>query len=371
MKKDKTLFGKILWRVFATSGTVILLAIAICIIIVAWQWGSNAYDDYQYRRQQNDPTYLHKCRNRYVSPNIIYHDGEGGYLYDVTQGRRTMTGITWICRSEDGDSLTFFSNNDKKGYFNRFTGKMVVPPQYEKAWVFSEGVACVMKQGQIQVIDHSGQGLLDKPFAYTPRIDDYCFHHGMCIMMGDNERIGLIDKQGQWVIEPKFKEINYMEKGFWLVYDSVWNKGLLYHDGREFLPCEYEEIKVYQNIFVRNKEHLDQVYDYEGHIINACDFSNVETMEFESDEFIRNNYYEIYERKTEVAHLRKYTSSDYYYGLMDKDGNPITPPYYGDIRAIAADRYLCEGPKGTVILDDNGRECKASKSSPQAILVGR
>lgn len=358
--KSETLFGKIVWRVFSVSGAIFTVFAAGLVVFIVWNLGSEAYDDYKTdriaKRQNNDPTYLHPRGNKYVSPYIIYHDGYGlSYLYDVRIGRRTMTGIQWINRSSDGDSLTFFSDGEKRGYFNRFTGQLAIPAQYDKAWVFAEGVACVMKQSQIQVIDHSGKAL-SQSFAYTPRIDDYCFHNGLCAMMGDNERIGLIDKQGQWVVEPSYKELNYKEPGFWLVYDSVWTQGLLFADGHQFLPCVYKNIAIDGNIFVTGMDHLDQVYDFKGNLVNVCNYNEIELMSFEGDEFVYNSYYEGYERKTEPANLRRYMSSDYHYGLIDKDGNVITPPSYSSIRAIAVNRYYCDGPQGAVILDDKGRE---------------
>jgi len=58
-----------------------------------------------------------------------------------------------------------------------------------------------------------------------------------------------------------------------------------------------------------------------------------------------------------TAHCLKYRSSDYHYGLMDREGNVITLPLYDQITAVAANLYLCEGDEGSVILDDKGREC--------------
>ena len=62
--------------------------------------------------------------------------------------------------------------------------------------------------------------------------------------------------------------------------------------------------------------------------------------------------------KQAKANLMAYYTSGSNYGLIDLDGNLITEPEYYDITAIAADRYLCEGPLGTVILNDKGEKCK-------------
>lgn len=356
--KSETRFGKIVWRVFAASASAITLIFTVILVCEVVDWAGRVHHVRKCRREKDAPTYLHKYGNSYVSPYIVHHnDYDSGYLYDMQQRRRILTGITWICESDDGDSLTFFSNGKKRGYFNRFTGKVVIPAQYDKAWVFSEGVACVMEKNQIQVIDHSGKPLLDKPFAFTPRIDTYCFHKGLCPMMGNNECIGLIDKQGHWVVEPKYKDIDQQEEGFWKIYDSVWNEGLLFPDGREFLPCEYSNIYFNDNIFVTTLKHLDKVYDYEGNLVNSCNFRRIEPLSYETDEYVFDEYDGITERKEASAHLRKYMSSDYYYGLIDTDGNIITLPSYRDIEAVSADRYLCFGPEGAAILNDKGEEC--------------
>ncbi|MCR4848098.1 MAG: WG repeat-containing protein, partial [Bacteroidales bacterium] len=67
-----------------------------------------------------------------------------------------------------GDSLSVFcsSTKGKRGYFNRFTGEVAVPAQYEKAWIFSEGMACVLDKGMLHFIDHKGQPLMGKEFPY-------------------------------------------------------------------------------------------------------------------------------------------------------------------------------------------------------------
>lgn len=316
--------------------------------------------DRQYNRQQNDPTYLHDgyC-NFYVSPYVIHHDGYQSYLYNTVEGRRTITGIQWICKSAD-DSLTVYSKDDKRGYFNMYTGKPVIPAQYQKAWVFSEGVACVMDQGELHLIDQEGNDVLGKAFPYSESIDCYCFHQGICPMLEYNGRIGFINKKGEWVIKPFLSYVNHDNHGFWSGYDSEGRHGLLKDNGEIYLPFEYDYIRFDYHedyIYVRKLNHVDQVYDCDGNLLNALSYRSIETMEYESEELVYQKDLEEYVRKTEPANCKKYKTSDYHYGLMDKDGNVITLPLYTYIDAIGKDRYLCESEAGTVILDGKGKEC--------------
>ena len=362
--KSETFFGHILWALFAGSITVILLVVAMAISDRAYEQYSIWRCGRQYERQQNDPTYLHEGYNNfYVSPYVIHHEGYLSYLYNTVEGRRTITGIQWICKSAD-DSLTVYSKDDKRGYFNMYTGKPVIPAQYQKAWVFSEGVAWVMDQGELHLIDQEGKDVLGRAFPYSESIDCYCFHQGICPMLEYNGRIGFINKKGEWVIEPFLSYVNHDNHGFWSGYDSEGRHGLLKDNGEVLLPFEFDYIYVHYRedyIYARRLNHVDQVYDCEGNLVNVFSFNNVTTMDYESEEFVYRKDLEEYIRKTETANCMRYTTSDYHYGLMDKNGNVITLPLYTDIDAIGKDCYLCESEAGTVILDGKGKEVGTKK----------
>ena len=360
--KSETLFGRILWAFFAGSITVILLVVAIAISDRAYEQFSDWRSDRKYDRQQNDPTYLHDYYNFYVSPYVIHHDGCQSYLYNTKEGRRTISDIQWICKSAD-DSLTVYCQDNKRGYFNMYTGKPVIPAQYEKAWVFSEGVAWVMDQGELHLIDQEGNDVLGRAFPYTESIDSYCFHQGICPMIEYNGRIGFINKQGEWVIDPFLSYVNHNDNGFWSGYDPDGNHGLLKDNGEVFLPFEFDYIDLHYRenyIYARRLDHVDQVYDCEGNLVNACSYSDVISMDYSSDEFLYQSYMDDYIRKTQSANCMKYRTSDYHYGLMDKNGKPITLPLYKNIEAIAKDMFLCESEAGSVILDSKGKEVARS-----------
>ena len=354
--KAENKYARGVWYVFATSAAVFALIFTTALVFEVVDLIKDSCEDAKYERMVNSPTYLHDCCNQYVSPYVIYHDGYQGYLYNTFQGHRTLTGVQWICKSSDGDSIAVYCTNEehKRGYFNRFTGEEVVPAQFEKAWIFSEGVACVYDKGTLHFIDHKGKALMGKVFPYTPRIDDYCFHNGLCQMLGDNNCIGLIDKQGNWAVEPEYYQMSYDTKGFWLVQDREWNYGLLDTKGQVLLPIEYNNITIHHGdscIFVRRLDHLNQVLDFECNIINPCNFDEVEKMEYSTDEYDEEGIL-----KSATANCLRYRTIDWNYGLMDRNGNMITPPTYSSITAIGSDRYHCDGPNGSVILDSKGNE---------------
>ena len=50
------------------------------------------------------------------------------------------------------DSLAVFCSEHKRGYYNVYTGEIVVPAQYSRAWVFSDVLAGVNKNVMIGFI---------------------------------------------------------------------------------------------------------------------------------------------------------------------------------------------------------------------------
>lgn len=356
--KAENKYARGVWYVFATAAAVVTLYVAVALTLVIIQEVDRHMLDRQSKREANDPTFLHNYRNTYVSPYVVHHDGSPNYLYNMRTGRRTLTGINWIAKPSDGDSLACFcagyDHERKRGYFNVFTGEPVIPAQYDKAWIFSDGLACVYEKGMLHFIDHDGKKVMDKEFPYGIRNEDYCFHNGLCIMYDENGRFGLIDKQGEWVVEPQYYEIEYDTKGFWLVQDSDWNYGLLDAKGQMLLPVEYGNITVHHDdscIFTRHLNHVNQVLDFECNVLNSCNYMSVEMLEYNNGEYDENG-----DLKTYPANCMEYFTTELYCGLMDKQGNIITPPIYSRIEAISANRYHCDWAYGSVILDDKGRE---------------
>lgn len=353
--KAENKYARVVWYVLTTTVTLTAVYVVVALTIVIVDGVSDLISDYKYHRMDHNPTYLHEYSNEYVSPYVIYHSSCPTYLYNTITGRRTAIDIRWICKSSDGDSLACFSTVEecKRGYFNRFTGEVVIPSRYEKAWIFSEGVACVMEQGVLRFIDHQGKPAIDKAFPYSPCIDDYCFHNGLCLMSDDNGHMGLIGRDGEWKVNPDYSYIRYESKGFWLIQDGEGHQGLLHANGEPFLPCEYDQVTVRNTgyISVRLMNHLDMVLDSEGNVVNPCDYREIEKLEYLTDEYDDEGI-----RKSATAHCLIYCSSDYHYGLMERNGNMLTPPLYDQITAVSAGLYHCEGDEGSVLLDDKGRE---------------
>lgn len=92
-------------------------------------------------------------------------DGGKVSIKNATTGKVTIKDIKqdWTAPSRN-DSLAVFCSENKRGYYNMYTGEIAIPAQYRRAWVFAEGLAAVQKNGNIGFINRKG----DVVHRYNP-----------------------------------------------------------------------------------------------------------------------------------------------------------------------------------------------------------
>ena len=92
------------------------------------------------------------------------------------------------------------------GYIDR-TGKVTIPPKFERSDGFSEGLAATQEGAKWGYIDKTGA------FAIEPRFDHaWSFSEGRAVV-SLNGKYGFIDKIGDWVTEPKFDQADWFSEG--------------------------------------------------------------------------------------------------------------------------------------------------------------
>ena len=357
-------------------GLVFCLTVAGACINVAYRYGKRMLARWQYERME------HATDNhvRKLSKDVVIHYcsryGES-YVYNKVTDEKTLEDIVWITESKDGDNLVCFFDGKKRGYFDRTTGEVVILAEYDHAWIFSDSVAAVVKDERLSFIDHQGKPITSQTFYYMEDVD-YCFHDGTCIVYEEKDKKGVIDKQGNWVVPPVYQDVEKLANGCWRVETHDDTYGVFTNEGKRVLPDTFRSIiychdtQPYYKVLTW--EHVDQVLDMEGNVVNPCDYCSITQLLYHTEEMAETQVndedeYDEYDveyddddwvdnsTKQAVAHCLKYSTSDDHYGLMDKKGNVITPPLYSSIHAIAVDRYQCEAEYGSVILDDTGREC--------------
>jgi hypothetical protein len=87
----------------------------------------------------------------------------------------------------------------KKGYVGR-AGMVAVPPAFDEALPFSEGLAPVVRGGQTGYIDTTGRMVI-RPRTWTAER----FHRGRAVVLVGS-KYGYIDRGGAYVAEPQFDD---------------------------------------------------------------------------------------------------------------------------------------------------------------------
>lgn len=268
--------------------------------------------------------------------------------------------MDWIQKSVDGDSLVCFSSKGKRGYFNKFTGKVVIQPQFSKAWIFSDGLACVEDKDTLFFINHQGKRTFQKGFFYNNNSNGYTFHDGNCLMAMDNYKYGVIDKQGNWTLSPIYDDIRFQERGYWVVKKD--KKLGLYNDSTKkmVLPIEYLHIDVdREGIVVQYPNFTMKRLNFDLSIKDDFVFTEAYSVMYSSGKFDKNGE-DIMLQSTCFYYITGSEKDDgtQKQGLMSPQGIPLTPPIYDDILGMGKDLYKARIGNNYVILDNKGNKVK-------------
>lgn len=248
-------------------------------------------------------------------------------IKNETTGKTTIKDIKldWTSSSPN-DSLSVYCSESKRGYFNAYTGEIAIPAQYRRAWIFSEGLAAVQKNGMIGFIDHKGNTVIEFrfPFHGNP-LSEFVFENGRCIVADTTGKCGIIDKAGKWIIKP-----------------------------------DYDNISAFEEYAIVSKAGVRMQMSYDGRIINSFVLDDIKELTFDEQERYEN-------REGEIIIIDKTVKTGLYSyrvggrcGLMDKNCRRLTEPLYEKITAVDKNMFRARllDSYSEVILNCNGEVMK-------------
>ena len=287
-------------------------------------------------------------RDNYLSKNIEVHGfrDDKVRVYNYCTGKYTTPKLNWVADSPANDSLTVYAITNKRGYINIKNGEIVIDAEannYRKAWVFSEGLAAVMKDGKIGFINTNNEVVIPFQFDYTDkcRMYDfgYLFHDGYCIMTNKDGDLGLIDTTGKWVVEPAYDEIwAPHESGYRIIVDNS-KHGVIDSKGNVIYPAEYGYVDVLSDGFILTKGGKKWQVDFDGNIVQPFMFDGTYYLNYPI------GYNECGDIQYAFADYAKYEIMNRC-GIMNRiTGKPITLALYSDINMLSKDLFEVQDPE--------------------------
>ena len=368
MKEDGK-YGRVMRRIVSTAFTAVVVFWAVEAIFdsadsICWE-----LDDI-FECSGNE-AYL----SEEISKNLNYYDycscDDLGYLADG-KGKKVLKNVAWVTKPMKGDSLVCYSDGKHRGYFHMRDGHVVVPPVYDHAWIFSEGLAGVEKEGRVTFINTQGDIAIPSNFAYDEDYSGYVFHQGHCAVhqrsaTSDStaKQMGIIDRTGAWALSPVYDNIMPIDT-FWFV-DKGNLQGIFTFGMKEVMPLTEAHFSIRDTTFEATfADHSISTYTLQGQLIAANQIYDVEQLMYNTREMAypqKQSYNEEEEYSDEepstrqaVATCQRYQAEWGWYGLLGPDGKTVTPPIYSSIEAIGKDLYLCKPVYSQgVILNSKGQ----------------
>lgn len=344
--KYKSIFGRICWG-----------AITICIVAFTYMIGKAWYHEFYER------PYRYSDRQR-ISANLTFtkpsSGDKPGYIQNHQTGEVITKGIDWISLSADEDSLMVYSQKGKRGYINRYSGEISIPAQYEKAWVFSEGVAAVANNDSVYFINHSGKPINGKKFHYNAKNRGYVYHGGHCAIAVDGGKMGLIDMKGYWAVQPEFDWIVSECNNFWKMRKGGSETGLWYafnDKAEQVTKTGYPILEISEDlgIVATLPNHLQVTYGFDGTKSDNFLIRDIEEMTYNKPSWDEDG-----SREVGITTLMRYRMPDGHEGLCTVNGDVVTEPLYWDVQPISKDTYLCtyKDTQAGVIINSKGEIVK-------------
>ncbi len=244
-----------------------------------------------------------------LNDDLVAYKSENGIII-----KNTATGVTTIrdikldwTQASRNDSLAVFCSENKRGYYNMYTGQIAVPAQYRRAWIFSEGLAGVQKDGNIGFIDRTGRVAIDFKYPYHGNpLSSFIFGDGHCVVAdtAGTGLVGVIDKNGHWLIKP-----------------------------------EYDYISSFKEYAIATKAGINLQVNYDGTVINSFVLDDINVLSYPEE--VR--YFDADGDLCFTSHsvktgFFKYTMGGRC-GLMDSTCERLTEPLYRNIKAINSNMF--------------------------------
>ena len=287
-----------------------------------------------------------------------YSDGMVA-AYDLKTDKRMSPKVKWISGVPCRDSLTVFCDkNDKRGFLNVNTGKVVIDGQYSHAWHFSEGLAAVVADnGKIGFVNYDNEMVIPAEYDYMEGYD-YMFKDGMCVVFDcQSNKCGAIDSEGNLRMP-----MEYM----WIYKNAGQDTWYIQKDDKTGLADAQMNIifePIYSHISVADD---DTAYLTLNGVKQLVSFDGEVILPFVIDEAWALTYRGTGDDGSDMTFTHPYLVEVFVnygcHGVMDtRTGKMIIPAIYSDINMVSKDIIMAEidrNEENNIVFNSSGQMVK-------------
>ncbi len=233
---------------------LLLSLVGAFVALIATAFIVDYIDNIQRQRrleQRHGTEYISQVLERHIfynKPSKMYNHKTQSYVIDT---------LDHIFQYQLSDTIVIYTDirrhdyNSKRGFLNIKSGEVIIPArEYRKAWHFSEGLAAVVKGDKVGFINTQGEVVIPFIFDYAESTEylwdfGYMFYDGYSIMTDSSRKFGIINKAGQWVVEPQYDRISGIDEYGFRKVELDGKYGLMKSDGALVYNVEYDEVTVY------------------------------------------------------------------------------------------------------------------------------
>lgn len=264
------------------------------------------------------------CNSSPPSTLIPHRCENGKFGYVDEKGKEWIEG-KYDYAEEFSEDLAVVQVGRYFGYIDR-KGEIVIPLQYTQAAYFLQGRALVAKEELYGFIDKENREII--PCIYE-RITPFASHEAYAVKNG---KTGIIDTEGKVLVPFEYDKIEQLKSGLFVV-NQAGREGFLNAQKQMILPCQYgyytiEDKEGKPLIVLRTKDDTPYyrisynsrygLMDFEGNVLTPCKYEKIGA-------FTDGN----------LAHVILNDKV----GYIDSNGKEVIPPIYDYSRTLPGNRY--------------------------------
>lgn len=254
---------------------------------------------------------------------------EDGYkkLYNERDKKFTLERLDWASHGVGEDRIGVYSKNLRRGFYDYNTGYPLTENIYNKAWNFSEGLGAVETNGMLGFVDRDMNLVIPQKFKIVRASDEWPnaiqFNKGQCVLHLTPDSIGVINKNGEWILPPVYQAISDLTSDSCRVVEKDGLVGLVDYTGDIVIEPLYDAVRITNpNVAVVAKDGYQNRITYSGTELLSFVYDDVQEFSPEHPLFLQY----------EVNGCR---------GVLEKRTcKPIIPAIYESVECLSNGKFV-------------------------------